>query len=237
MSQADADIGVITMHDEETAAVLEALRRREVWVDRPSPDKDFFEGDLTFAASGQTVRVVGAQGSDAYERLRARFAPPVVALVGVAGGARSDVRLGDVVVSDEVVHGTADTSVTPPVMRRAVNDFFSIQGIEWGEGPFQVLRGRIGAVGTVDGILAVDTGSADVAHAYDETPDRGVPLHGWVAVLGISAPCDSPVGGSTPGGTAEPAAERDHPARHAALVFGAMLPVLGHRRRLVRSPN
>src|SRR4051812_9663415 len=125
------DIGVITRRDEETAAVVEAFGLRS-W---SGPDgRVHFEGEVRLLRGA--VRLAGVQGGDdACVRLREWCAPPIVALVGVAGGADRAVHLGDVVVSDEVVRDAAGPTVTPPVMRRAVNDFFSIQGepIEWGD--------------------------------------------------------------------------------------------------------
>lgn len=206
------DIGVITTCGEETSAIVEAFGLR-------GGPRAAFDGEVELRRGA--VRLVCVEGGEeAYGRMREAFAPPIVALVGVAGRAAAGVRHGDVVVSDEAVRGSG-TTVTPGVMRRAVNHFFSIQGepIEWGEGPYRVLRGRIGHRTGEDGILAVDPPRSDLAHAYRAAGDvdPAAPLHGWVAVLGIA-------GGSAPRGLA---------ARHAAMVFGAMLPVLGRRPSLI----
>lgn len=203
------DIGVITSCDDETAAVVAAFGLR-------AAGDAVFDGDVALRRG--TVRLVCVQGGDdAVVLLRERFAPPIVAFVGVAGGGDAGVHLGDVVVSDEV-DGVA---VTPPVMRRAVTHFFSIQGepIEWGEGPYRVLRGRIGDRPGAEGVLAVDGRNPELACVAD-TDDH---LHGWLAVLGIATPSDD--------------ALRARAAHHAAMVFGAMLPVLGHSRTLISSPH
>jgi len=156
------DIGVITSSDDETSAVIEVFGLR-------SCGAATFDGDVALRQGA--VRLVCVQGDDdAGVLLRERFAPPIVALVGVAERADARVHAGDVVVSDEV----AGVAVAPLVMRRAVNHFFSIQAIEWAEEPYRVVRD-----------LAFDRRCLAVARGCP--PESTAPLHGWLAVLGVGA--------------------------------------------------
>ncbi|WP_320065959.1 hypothetical protein [Micromonospora sp. RTGN7] len=162
-----AEVGILTVLLEEMAAVVEVLGR--------APDyraEQTYGGRTvhraTFAAEGGPVRVAAAQAlepgthsaSSAYQELRRRFAPPIVLLVGIAGGVHADVAVGDVVLADEVIwydsrreteDGPRRRGRTQPiaaVLRNRVNAFVvehgPVVGLGAGEG-FRVHRGPIGS--------------------------------------------------------------------------------------------
>jgi adenosylhomocysteine nucleosidase len=166
--RAGADIGVITVLSEESAAVREALNLR--------PDQSGTPGfDVgTVQVSGRPVTVASvralAQGPEsamaAYSRLREQFDPAVIVLNGIAGGFHRDIRTGDVVIATRVICydlrketpvGTArrgEEHQAPALIGHAVNSFFT----EYGEsatlslgspgkakGTFRVLNGPIGS--------------------------------------------------------------------------------------------
>lgn len=76
----------------------------------------------------------------AVDRLRRYYEPPIIVLVGIAGGIHPAVRLGDVVVVREVIYydlrketpggilRRGQTRPIPATIRYAVNDFFSSSG-------------------------------------------------------------------------------------------------------------
>ncbi|MDG6102265.1 hypothetical protein Daura_43950 [Dactylosporangium aurantiacum] len=140
-----ADVGVITILSEETEAVAEVLRRRVTEL-RASRGPVFFDGRVP--AGDRSLHVVGVQAggpgqhpaAGAFAHLQRHAAPRTTVVVGIAGGIHRDLRLGDVVVSDDVLYyearkdkpgetlhrGQAHTA--PLVIRWAVNAFFSARG-------------------------------------------------------------------------------------------------------------
>ncbi|WP_431904098.1 hypothetical protein [Micromonospora carbonacea] len=174
-AERSADVGILTVLWEEMAAVVEVLRQ--------TPDhrvEQVYGGGTvhraTFSAEGGPVRVVAMQALEpgthsaalGYQQLRRRFAPPFVLLVGIAGGIRADVAVGDVVLSDEVIwydsrreteHGPrrrGRIQATAPVLRHRINDFLVRHGPVVRPGPgdlhdgvpgtgFRLHRGPIGS--------------------------------------------------------------------------------------------
>ena len=141
------DIGVITILSEETRAVIDALSaagtcRQKTRNDGPRCHEAVVE------VAGQDITVVAMQAIDrgqraaviAFNQIRERYDPSVVVLVGIAGAISPAVRLGDVVVVQDVIYydtrkesttGTAHRGQDRPVpasIRHAINDFFTDHG-------------------------------------------------------------------------------------------------------------
>jgi adenosylhomocysteine nucleosidase len=169
----NADVGVITVLSEETHAMTTALAgsgtlRKHVGDDGAR----YYERDVDVGGNG--LRVVVTQAADrgqrpmaiAFARLQRCYAPAVVVLVGIAGGIHPMVKLGDVVVAQDVIYydlrkeapsGTVWRGQSRPVpiaIRHALNDFFasngepyrtSITGPHGVSRPCTVLAGPIGS--------------------------------------------------------------------------------------------
>ncbi|WP_329109677.1 5'-methylthioadenosine/S-adenosylhomocysteine nucleosidase [Micromonospora sp. NBC_01699] len=162
-----ADIGILTVLEAEMVAVVEVLERM-----RDHRSYQMFGGAQVHEASvrtdGGSLRTVAMQtlgrgpqsAAVAYRDLRGLYRPPIVLLVGVAGGIRSTLDIGDVVISEEVIYYDARRE-TPtgaqrrgqahqiaPVLLRRLNEFFVRQrGIVQldPETHFRVHRGPIGS--------------------------------------------------------------------------------------------
>jgi adenosylhomocysteine nucleosidase len=142
-----ADIGIITVLSEETHAMTTALARAASLRKRVCEDGSRCH-EAVIDVAGKSVRVVVTQAADrgqrpmviAFERLRRYYAPAIVVLVGIAGGVHPAIRIGDVVVVQEVIYydvrketaaGTFRRGQGRPIpvaVRHAVNDFFSSNG-------------------------------------------------------------------------------------------------------------
>ncbi|MGC4804321.1 hypothetical protein [Micromonospora sp. DT233] len=172
------DVGILTVLPLEMRAVAEMLSR--------VPDhriEQIYGGRTvhraTFAAEGGPLRVVAAQAlqpgthsaSSAYRELRQHFAPPLVLLVGIAGGIRPDISVGDVILADEVIlydsrqeteagpRRRGRTQATAAVLLNRVNDFLVRHGPVVHAGSdesFHVHRGPVGSGNAV----VTDEGSA-----------------------------------------------------------------------------
>jgi adenosylhomocysteine nucleosidase len=115
------------------------------------------------------------------------YAPAVVALIGIAGGIHSSVRLGDVILTRDVIHydqrketpaavlrrGTSYP--VPVVIRRAINNFLSDRGepcVLGAIGPdgirreFRVLYGPIGSGEAV--VAMADSNINDYLRQYND---------------------------------------------------------------------
>jgi adenosylhomocysteine nucleosidase len=168
-----ADVGVITVLSVETHAMTTALARAGSLRRRVLEDGSrCHEADVE--VDGNSLRMVVMQAVDrgqrsmviAFERLRRYYAPTVVVLVGIAGGIHPAIRIGDVVVVEEVIYydlrketpvGTVHRGQSRPVpaaIRHAINDFFSSKGEPYRTSiadplgisrPFSVLPGPIGS--------------------------------------------------------------------------------------------
>jgi adenosylhomocysteine nucleosidase len=142
-----ADVGVITVLSEETSALVAALRvTGRVSVRVHEDGSRCHEAEVN--ADGRRLRVVATQAADrgqrpavlAFQRLQRYHSPAIVALVGIAAGVHRSVRLGDVVVAQDVIYydhrketasGTLRRGQTRPVpimVRHAINHFFSSNG-------------------------------------------------------------------------------------------------------------
>jgi adenosylhomocysteine nucleosidase len=230
-----ADVGVLTVLAVESRAVADALSAGRDYRIREAADGLRFHQATLGAArvvALQSLHLGQRSTGTAFEQLREHWAPPVVALVGVAAAAHHSVRPGDVVVSDEVVcydtrHGMrprGERLYAPGMIGRRLNAFFT----ELGEplrcadqaGEFSVRRGPIGSAaaagsaplaGWTDTLLAMETESGGVAQAVHERLDQRHTPAGWLTIRGISGPAD---------------AHRDTASRHAAAVLVRLLPYL-----------
>jgi adenosylhomocysteine nucleosidase len=140
-------IGVITVLSEETSAVAVMMARCGQYRKQTLPGGLRFH-EACIGSSGRQLNVVATQALDrgqrsaviAFEQLRQHYAPPVVALVGIAGGINPAVRIGDVVVVQDVIYydvrretptevvRRGQSRPVPAATRRAINDFFSDRG-------------------------------------------------------------------------------------------------------------
>jgi adenosylhomocysteine nucleosidase len=141
------DIGVITVLSEETQAVTTMLAAAGSCTQRTC-DSGLRFREARIETAGKLVTVAATQALDrgqraaviAFEQLRQHYAPAVVVLVGIAGGISAAVRLGDVVVVQEVIYydlrkETAGGVIrrgqgrpVPAAIRHAINAFFSDHG-------------------------------------------------------------------------------------------------------------
>lgn len=167
------EVGIITVLSEETQAVrlVFGLRSRRIG------GLHFYEGEAD--TDGLPVKIVAtralAQGNRsamaAYENLRRHYEPKIYALVGIGGGIREEVGLGDVVVSDRVVYydlrketgeGTrhrGEERTAPPAIGHAVNAFFTDNDpaeftIQDPGGAARRMRMWTGPVGSGDAVIA-----------------------------------------------------------------------------------
>jgi adenosylhomocysteine nucleosidase len=143
-----ADVGVITVLSEETNAVATALRAagsvRSHVHEEDGSHCDEVEVDVhgrrLLVAATQVAKPGQHSAVIAFHRLQRNHAPAVVALVGIAAGVHPSVRLGDVVVVQDVIYydlrkETAGGTVrrgqersVPVRVKHAINHFFSGNG-------------------------------------------------------------------------------------------------------------
>ncbi|HST64921.1 MAG TPA: hypothetical protein VLM05_07010 [Mycobacteriales bacterium] len=166
-----ADVGILTVLPEEIRAVVGVLRTYENYRTAPLPGgPQVHRAEVT--AEGDRLRVVAMQtlepgpqsAAASYHLMRKAFRPPVVLLVGIAGGIRPDVAIGDVVLSDEVICYDSRRETTgnsrrrgkshpmTPAMRYRVNEFFRRNGPVVSlppAGSFGVFHGPVGSGGAV----------------------------------------------------------------------------------------
>lgn len=167
------DVGVLTVLPLEMAAVAAVLQRAG--------------GYRTFQVTGgaqvHRARLRGADGpvdvvamqtvdrgprsaALAYRMMRDLFAPPLVLLVGIAGGIGRGVGIGDVVISDQVVyydarkvtvdgvHHRGQSQAVAPVLRNRLNEFFRRHGDTVALGSGTVVRMHWGPIGSGDAVVA-----------------------------------------------------------------------------------
>lgn len=162
-----AEIGVLTVLRQEMTAVVDVLSRIPGY--RTS---QLYGGaqahEAAYRTGGGVLRIAAMQALEpgtesaaaAYRAMRQHFAPAIVLLVGIAGGIRADLSIGDVVVSDEIIyydprrvtedgvrHRGRIQPVTP-VLRHRLHAFLVEHGtlVEPAPGErFQLFRGPIGS--------------------------------------------------------------------------------------------
>ncbi|MFD4629192.1 hypothetical protein ACFVYR_04720 [Streptomyces sp. NPDC058284] len=161
------DAGVITVLPVENSATIDALARWGTHTERRTQQGVVFH-EFTRAAGARTLRLSLTQSllpgqhfaGSAVEHLRREYAPRLVALVGIAGSIHPDVRPGDVVIAQEVVHYEPRKVTSEGTRRRgrghtvtagvqhAINAFFTTHGEPWplpGSEDHRALRGLIGS--------------------------------------------------------------------------------------------
>jgi adenosylhomocysteine nucleosidase len=162
-----ADVGVLTVLTEELDAVVNRLRRHAGYRSTQLPSgSQAHSADVSGEAG--VLHVVAMQTLDrgprsaamAYHRLQDTFKPALILLVGIAGGIRGDLDIGDVVISDEVIYYDArretedgprrrgQTQPMTPFLRHRLNEFFRRYGssvpTESGDA-VRIVRGPIGS--------------------------------------------------------------------------------------------
>ncbi|WP_229072689.1 hypothetical protein [Actinoplanes sp. DH11] len=163
-----ADVGILTVLEQEMRAVVEVLRGLAGFgTAQSSGGPTVYQAHMP-ARHGGTVRIAAVQtltpGTEsaalAHRALVEAYRPAVVLLVGIAGGIGRDVRPCDVVVSDLVISHDARKETADGIRRRGqaqaiaaplghrLNEFFTAEGRELagpGDVPFRVHRGPIGS--------------------------------------------------------------------------------------------
>jgi adenosylhomocysteine nucleosidase len=139
-------VGIITVIPVETRAVLDMLGQAGSYRSEVLGGRHFHEGHLP--VSGGLVGVVATQALGpgqrptvvAYQQIRARYAVPIVVLVGIAGGIHPDLDLADVVIATRVVYTESrrddpgrtrhrgEAHDVPPAIQHALNAFFTRYG-------------------------------------------------------------------------------------------------------------
>jgi adenosylhomocysteine nucleosidase len=249
-----AEVGVLTVINPEIQAVVAALRQMYDYRERRLPD-----GPLAYEAwlpgrHGRQVRVAAVQtleqGNEqaalAYRRLVEQYNPAIVLLVGVAGGVAERVRIGDVVLGDQVISYDHRRETAEGTLRRGraqavsaelghrLNEFFTAvpsEQLRPGNGTFALHRGPVGSGNAV----VTDAGSEIRRWLYEfhekvlavETESAGVAqsfhesvrqdgVRGWLTIRGISDTADK----------AKDDSYQTLAAGHAAEVMAMLLPFL-----------
>ena len=242
-----AEIGVLTVIDEEMRAVKAVLAGMDGYRTRRLGDGPLAHEARLTGLDGRPLRIVAVQtltrGTEsaalACRALVEAYGPGTVLLVGIAGGVAEDVKIGDVVVADNVISYDArkvtpegvrhrgQAQVVPAALGHRLNEFFADEP----RPAFGIHRGPIGSGNAVvadpaaeirrwlyhvnDKVLAVETEAAGVAQSFHETSR----LPGWLTIRGISDTADRSKN------------DDDHEvaARHAAEVMAMLVPFLDFR--------
>lgn len=223
-----ADIGILTVLSVEMRAMVEVLRRHAGYRTEVLPDGSRAH-EAQLGPPGQQVAVATIQAlapgehsaAAGYRRLRERYRPSVLLLVGIAGGIHPDVAIGDVVIGTQVIYydarketptGTKHRGETKPAaaeLRNRLNDFL-LGGPDIAVGPGATVRVHCGPIGSGDAViayadaeqrryladfndktLAVETEAAGFGQAVYEDVNRDGTLRGWLTVRGISDLADA----------------------------------------------
>lgn len=248
-----ADIGVLTILDQEIRAVQAVLQRMNDYRERRLRHGPLAREAWVPAVGGGRVRLAAVQtltrGTDsaalACRELVQEYRPSIVLLVGIAGGVSPRVGIADVVISDEVIAYDARREAPDGVYRRGqaqavagilghrLNEFFTATPArqQRADGDFRIHRGPIGSGNAV----VTDAGSEirRWLHAFNErvlaveTEAAGVAQSFQETVRP-----DGPRGWLTVRGISD-AADRhkghgfhDLAARHAAEVLALLAPFL-----------
>lgn len=162
-----AEVGVLTILDEEIGAVQAALQRMYDYRTQPLPHGPLAREAWLPAPGGHRIRVAAVQtltrGTEsaaiAYRGLVEQYNPAIVLLVGIAGGVAEKVEVGDVVLSDEIIlydarrespdgtHRRGQAQAVAAPLGHRLNDFFVAQREQTrsrGE-DFRIHRGPIGS--------------------------------------------------------------------------------------------
>ena len=253
-AEARAEVGVLTVLDTEMRAVDGVLRRMYDYRERRLPHGPLASEAWLPESTGRRVRVAAVQalrpGTEpaalAYRGLIDEYHPATVLLVGVAGGIGRAVRIGDVVLADQVIAYDARRETRDGALRRGVSQTVSADlghrlnefvravpadHLRTANGPFRLYRGPIGSGNAV----VTDAHSEIRRWLHDfhekvlavETESAGVAesfheslsrdgVRGWLTIRGISDTADAAKGHG----------HHALAAGHAALVMAMLLPYL-----------
>jgi adenosylhomocysteine nucleosidase len=173
-----ADVGILTVLTEELVAVVEQLERYRNYQSVQLPGGVQAHVAEVPADDGRALRVAAMQTLDrgprsatvAFERLQKVFGPSVVLLVGIAGGIRRDLAIGDVVIADEVVyydarreaadgpHRRGQSQPMTAALRHRLHEFFRRYGDAVPLGGDDSVPVRRGPIGSGDAVVT-DSGS------------------------------------------------------------------------------
>ena len=176
-----ADVGILTVLTVEQRAVVEVLRRHRNYRSAQLPSgAQAHEADV--AADRGTLHVAAVQAlapgprsaAMAFQHLQYAYRPPVVLLVGIAGAIRPDLRIGDVVIADEVIYydSRRETAEGPrrrghsdpmaPVLRHRLNELFQRYGEAIPVAAGDAIRVYQGPIGSGDAV--VTDADSDIVH-------------------------------------------------------------------------
>ncbi|GIE86232.1 5'-methylthioadenosine/S-adenosylhomocysteine nucleosidase family protein [Actinoplanes regularis] len=251
-----ADIGVLTVLEQETRAVVAALQGLSGYRTVLLPSgATAYEAELT-TPDGRVLRIAAMQilspGLTAaaldHRTLVERYSPEVILLVGIAGGVSDRLRIGDVVIADEIIsydarketpdgtrrRGRAQTVAAP--LGRRLNTFRTAAGSDF-TGPDGVpFRLHVGPIGSGNAVVAdaqseirtwlhtfhdkVLAVETEAAGVAEAFHDQRGP-YGWLTIRGISDLAD----------TRKPRDDAFHDlaSRHAATVMIELAAYLGSR--------
>jgi adenosylhomocysteine nucleosidase len=254
------DIGVITVLSEETQAVNAMLAAAGPCTQRTC-DSGLRFREAHIEVAGKHITVAAVQALDrgqraaviAFDQLRQHYAPAVVVLAGIAGGISTAVRLGDVVVVQDVIYydlrkETAGAVIhrgqsrpVPAAIRHAINAFFSDHGepyqatIKDPAGTSRTCHVLPGPIGSGEAVVA-DKNSAIrqyVAAFNDKTlaleTEAGGIAEAFYAMAGTGTPGSGWLairGISDHADTGKDDAYHEIASRHAAAILHQMLPYL-----------
>jgi adenosylhomocysteine nucleosidase len=181
-------VGIIAILDDEMRAVVELLQRYRGYRSSTLPDGSQAHEAMT-TADGGDLRVAAIQAFKqghvsaivALQRLRKYFRPRIVLLVGIAGGVRDDVSIGDVVIGDEVIYYDArretddgprrrgQTHAMAPYVLHRLHDYFVRHGDSIPVGPGSTARVFRGPIGSGDAVITSTASEViDWLHRFNE---------------------------------------------------------------------
>jgi len=250
-----AEVGVLTILDEEIRAVQAELQRMRDYRERRLGQGPLAREAWVPARSGERIRVAAVQtlvqGTEsagiAYRELVGEYNPSVVLLVGIAGGIGKKIKVGDVVISDEVIsydhrreaagrtyrRGQAQAVAAP--LRHRLNDFLagttSEQRRPEGE-TFHLYRGPVGS-----GNAVITDARSEIRRWLTAFNEKVLAVETEAAGVAqsfheMSAQDSAPRGWLTIRGISDTADRRkgwayhELAARHAAEVMTLLLPYL-----------
>jgi adenosylhomocysteine nucleosidase len=167
-----ADVGILTVLPVEMRAVVCLLGRMPGYRTHQL-DNGIQAHEAHYPLAPDALHVVTLQMLDrgprstvvAFQHLRERYAPPIVLLVGVAGGIAPGVAIGDVVISDQVIYydarrETADgprrrgqSHAVPPVLLHRLNAFFQAHRSTIVHTARSSFRMHLGPIGSGDAVV------------------------------------------------------------------------------------
>jgi adenosylhomocysteine nucleosidase len=249
------DVGILTVLPLEMYAVVEVLQRASGYrTYQIEGGAQVHEARLAATDPG-VLNVVAMQTVDrgprsaalAYRTLRQLFSPPLVLLVGVAGGIRPVISIGDVVISDSVIYYDArretpegirrrgQAQATAPVLRNRLNEFFRRHGDQIPLGGATSIRVHWGPIGSGDAVIT--DCSSDIRHYLSQFNEKTLAVEteaaGVAQAFYEEVQTDQALRGwltirgiSDHADAAKGHAQHVTAAHHAAVVMAHLLPLL-----------